>query len=171
MRRLNDPVYRHRPQQFLADAVLVAIACALAFVLRFVDAGGIPERYRTLLWQSIAFVALGKALIFTLLGLHQKWWRYFGPGDFPAILRAVALASAALVVVFTVAPAVRRRPAAVDRDLGLHPDHRLLAGARIVTPPRGSSGPSKAAREPQATRVADRRRRRRAARWSSARCS
>ena len=45
MRRLNHPAYRHRAQQFLADAVLVAIAWALAFVLRFVDAGGIPERY------------------------------------------------------------------------------------------------------------------------------
>ena len=102
MRRLNHPAYRHRAQQFLADAVLVAIAWALAFVLRFVDAGGIPERYEEMLWQSIAFVAIGKALIFTLLGLHSKWWRYFLTRDFPALLRATALASAALVVVFTV---------------------------------------------------------------------
>src|SRR4029453_3161876 len=102
MRRLTHPAYRHRALQFAADAVLAAAAFALAFVLRFLDVGGIPERYQDMLWQSIAFVALGKALIFPLLGLHSKWWRYFLTRDFPALLRATALGTAALVVVFTV---------------------------------------------------------------------
>jgi FlaA1/EpsC-like NDP-sugar epimerase len=104
VQRLNDPVYRHRLLQFLADAVVAALAFFLAFQLRFLDeAGGIPDRYWTLLWGSIAFVALGKAIIFTALGLNQRWWRYFYLRDFPMILRAVAVASAVLVVVFTVA--------------------------------------------------------------------
>ena len=104
MQRLNDPVYRHRLLQFLADAVVAALAFFLAFQLRFLDeAGGIPDRYWTLLWGSIGFVALGKAIIFTALGLNQRWWRYFYLRDFPMILRAVAVASAVLVVVFTVA--------------------------------------------------------------------
>ena len=104
MQRLNDPVYRHRMVQFLADAAVSALAFFLAFQFRFLDvAGGIPDRYWTLLWGSIGFVALGKAIIFTALGLNHKWWRYFGFGDFPLILRAVAIASASLVVVFTVA--------------------------------------------------------------------
>ena len=68
MRRFTHPAYRHRALQFLADAVLAAIAFALAFFLRFLDAGEIPERYVDMLSQSVAFVALGKALIFTLLG-------------------------------------------------------------------------------------------------------
>ncbi|MGH2993496.1 MAG: polysaccharide biosynthesis protein [Solirubrobacterales bacterium] len=101
---MKDPVYRHRMVQFIADAAVAALAFFLAFQFRFLDvAGGIPERYWTVLWGSIGFVALGKALIFTALGLNQKWWRYFGFGDFPLILRAVAIASAVLVVVFTVA--------------------------------------------------------------------
>jgi FlaA1/EpsC-like NDP-sugar epimerase len=104
VQRLNDPVYRHRLLQFLADAVVAALAFFLAFQLRFLDeAGGIPDRYWTLLWGSIGFVALGKAIIFTALGLNQRWWRYFYLRDFPMILRAVAVASAVLVVVFTVA--------------------------------------------------------------------
>jgi len=104
VQRLNDPVYRHRLLQFLADAVVAALAFFLAFQLRFLDeAGGIPHRYWTLLWGSIGFVALGKAIIFTALGLNQRWWRYFYLRDFPMILRAVAVASAVLVVVFTVA--------------------------------------------------------------------
>ncbi len=103
MRRLNDPVYRHRLVQFLADAAVAAVAFFLAFQFRFADvSGGIPDRYLTLLWGSIGFVALGKAILFTALGLNQKWWRYFGFGDFPLILRTVALATAVLVVVFTV---------------------------------------------------------------------
>ncbi|MGH2961522.1 MAG: polysaccharide biosynthesis protein, partial [Solirubrobacterales bacterium] len=101
---MKDPVYRHRLVQFLADAAVAAVAFFLAFQFRFLDvAGGIPERYWTMLWGSIAFVALGKAIVFTALGLNHKWWRYFGFGDFPLILRAVAIASAVLVVVFTVA--------------------------------------------------------------------
>jgi FlaA1/EpsC-like NDP-sugar epimerase len=133
MRRLNHPAYRHRALQFLADAVLAAAAFALAFVLRFVDAGGIPERYEEMLLQSIAFVAIGKALIFTLLGLHSKWWRYFLTRDFPALLRATALASAALVVVFTVLqPFDDNLPRSiVIFDFILTTG--LLAGARIVT--------------------------------------
>ena len=104
VKRLNDPVYRHRALQFIADAVIAALAFFLAFQLRFLDvAGGIPDRYWTVLWGSIGFVALGKAVIFTALGLNDKWWRYFYLRDFPQILRAVAVASAVLIVVFTVA--------------------------------------------------------------------
>jgi FlaA1/EpsC-like NDP-sugar epimerase len=104
VQRLNDPVYRHRLVQFLADATVAAIAFLLAFQLRFLDVqGGIPDRYLTILWGSIGLVALGKAVIFSALGLNQKWWRYFYLRDFPLILRAVAVASAVLIAVFTVA--------------------------------------------------------------------
>ena len=133
MSRFTHPAYRHRALQFLADAVLAAIAFALAFVLRFIDAGEIPERYVDMLVASVAFVALGKAVIFTMLGLHDKWWRYFLTRDFPSLIRATALASAALVVVFTVlSPFDDNLPRSVvvfDFILTLG----LLAGARIIT--------------------------------------
>jgi FlaA1/EpsC-like NDP-sugar epimerase len=133
MRRLTHPAYRHRALQFLADAGLAAIAFALAFFLRFIDTGEIPERYVEMLTASVAFVALGKAIIFTLMGLHAKWWRYFLTRDFPALLRATALASAALVVVFTVlSPFDDNLPrSVVVFDFILTTG--LLAGARIVT--------------------------------------
>jgi FlaA1/EpsC-like NDP-sugar epimerase len=102
--RLVNPVYRHRVLQMAADAALAALAFFLAFQLRFLDVpNGIPERYSTMLWTSIAFVAVGKVLIFDVFGLHQKWWRYYGLSDLWLILRAVAAASAALLIVFTVA--------------------------------------------------------------------
>jgi FlaA1/EpsC-like NDP-sugar epimerase len=100
--RLSDPVYRRRALQFVADAVLVAMAFALAFVLRFIDVPfGIPDRYLTMLAETVAFVAVGKAIIFGLFGLHKKWWRYFQLPDMWPVVRAAAVASGILVAIFT----------------------------------------------------------------------
>ena len=72
-RRLLDPVYGRRALEFVADALLAAAAFALAFKLRFLDVpGGIPERYEAMLAGSIVFVALGKALVIELFGLHSS---------------------------------------------------------------------------------------------------
>src|SRR4051795_9567233 len=99
-----DPVYRHRALEFGADAVLAAVAFGLAFVLRFLDVPiGIPHRYLTMLAGSIAFVAIGKAIVFEVMGLHRKWWRYFQLPDMWPVVRAAAVASAILVAVFTLA--------------------------------------------------------------------
>ncbi len=104
MNRLRSPVLRHRIIQLVADAVLAALAFYLAFEIRFIDEpGGIPDRYVTMLTGSIVFVALGKTLVFSLLGLHQKWWRYFNVGDIWAVLRGCAVASALLIAVFVIA--------------------------------------------------------------------
>ena len=46
---------------------------------------GVPPRYEDILWGSIAFVAVGKALVFTFLGMHRKWWRYFALRDFGVV--------------------------------------------------------------------------------------
>jgi len=103
MHRLNHPVYRNRVLQVVADALLVALAFYLAFRLRFLDdARGLPPRYETLFVQSVAFVAIGKVAVFAAFGLYQKWWRYVSGRDFLTIVRAVAVASALLVVLFTV---------------------------------------------------------------------
>jgi FlaA1/EpsC-like NDP-sugar epimerase len=97
-----DPAYRGRAMQFVADALLAALAFTLAFELRFLDAsGGLPDRYWTMLVGSVAFVAIGKAMVFGALGLHRKWWRYFNSSDLWPLLRAVAIASGLLVAVFT----------------------------------------------------------------------
>src|SRR6185295_13816647 len=99
-----DHVYGRRFLKFGADALLAAAAFALAFNLRFLDAsGGIPDRYWTMLTGTIVFVALGKAAMFSLLGLHQKWWRYFQLPDLWPIVRAAAVTSGLLVAVFTLA--------------------------------------------------------------------
>ena len=104
MNRLRAPVLRHRIFQLAADAALAALAFYLAFEIRFLDEpGGIPDRYVTMLTGSIAFVAIGKTIIFSLLGQHQKWWRYFNIGDIWSVLRACAVASAVLIAIFVLA--------------------------------------------------------------------
>ncbi len=104
MDRLRAPVIRHRALQLAADAALAGLAFYLAFQLRFFDTlTGMPPRYSDMLWGSIVFVALGKTVLFSALGLHQKWWRYFNVGDSWAIVRASALASALMLAVFTLA--------------------------------------------------------------------
>jgi FlaA1/EpsC-like NDP-sugar epimerase len=148
MHRLNHPVYRSRSLQVAADALLVALAFFLAFRLRFLDdTGGIPDRYQTLLWQSMFFVVVGKLIVFAAFGLYQKWWRYVTGGDFAGILRAVAVSSAILVVTFTVVQPfddnLPRSVAVMDFLLTL----TLVAGARLAVrliverPSRGSRVP------------------------------
>jgi FlaA1/EpsC-like NDP-sugar epimerase len=133
MSRVRDPVYRRRALQFVADAVLAAAAFALAFKLRFLDAsGGIPDRYWTMLTGAVAFVAVGKAMVFTVLGLHGKWWRYFQLPDLWPVVRAAAIASGLLVAVFTLAKpyaySIPRSIVVFDFLLTIF----LLGGARLA---------------------------------------
>jgi FlaA1/EpsC-like NDP-sugar epimerase len=132
-RRVVDPVFRRRVLQFVADAALAAVAFALAFQLRFLDAsGGIPPRYETMLVGSIAFVALGQALVFEVLGQHQKWWRYFRLPDLWPLVRAALVATALTVLVFTIA---KPYPDALPRSVAVF-DFLLLTvlcgGARLL---------------------------------------
>jgi FlaA1/EpsC-like NDP-sugar epimerase len=132
MRRLNHPVYRNRVLQVLADAALVALAFYLAFRLRFLDSRGVPHRYDVLFAQAVGFVVVGKVAVFAVFGLYQKWWRYVSGRDFLLIVRAVAVASAVLVVAFTVlrpfAHNLPRSVAVMDFILTL----LLVTGARLA---------------------------------------
>src|SRR6478672_715265 len=148
MRRLNHPVYRNRVLQIAADAVLCALAFFLAFQLRFLDdPHGWPHRYEVLFAQSVGFVVAGKLIVFAAFGLYQKWWRYVSGRDFLTIVRAVAVASALLVVIFAVAkPFGHTLPRSVEvMDFLL--TLLLITGARLAVrliverPSRGSRLP------------------------------
>jgi FlaA1/EpsC-like NDP-sugar epimerase len=133
MQRLRDPVYRRRALEFAADAVLCAIAFGLAFFLRFLDDGGrIPDRYVTMLAGSVAFVAIAKSLVLELLGQHHQWWRYFRLPDLWPLFRALAVASALLVLVFVL---VEPYPDSLPRSVVIFDfilSCALLGGARLA---------------------------------------
>jgi len=112
------------------DAVLVAAAYYLAFALRFDS--GIPARYEELLVTTIPFVAVGKVVVFALLGLYHKVWRFVDQRDLEAIVRAVVVASLLLVgLLFLLAPGHADPPRGV-----LALDFLLtlagIAGARLL---------------------------------------
>ena len=120
---------------------------------------------------SIAFVALGKALVFELLGLHQQWWRYFRLPDLWPLVRALAVASAAD------GRSSSRSPSRSTTACRARSCLRLPALARPRSAAPGSRGRSLAER-PARRRARARARARcsssapaRAARWSSASCS
>jgi FlaA1/EpsC-like NDP-sugar epimerase len=148
MHRLNHPVYRNRVGQIAADAVLVALAYFLAFQLRFLDdPHGWPHRYEILFAQSVGFVVAGKLVVFAAFGLYNKWWRYVSGRDFALIFRAVAVASAILVIAFAVIkPFAHTLPRSVEvEDFVL--TLILIAGARLLVrliverPSRGARVP------------------------------
>jgi FlaA1/EpsC-like NDP-sugar epimerase len=132
MRRLNHPVYRNRVLQVCADGALVALAFYLAFRLRFLDQNDLPHRYWVLFAQSIGFVIALKLIVFAAFGMYQKWWRYVSGRDFLQIVRAVTVASAILVVAFTVlrpfAHNLPRSVAVMDFLITL----MLITGARLA---------------------------------------
>jgi FlaA1/EpsC-like NDP-sugar epimerase len=148
MSRLNHPVYRGRVMQVAADAALVALAYFLAFQLRFLDdPHGWPHRYEVLFTQTVGFVIVGKLAIFAAFGLYQKWWRYVSGRDFMLIFRAVAVASAILVVLFAVAkPFSHTLPRSVEvmdfvLSLGLIAGARLAVRLILERPSRGARLP------------------------------
>src|SRR4051812_4513385 len=100
--RTASSVMARRLIQAALDACLIALAYLLAFVLRFDPR--IPTRYDTLLVESIAFVVVGKLIVFWGFGLYHKLWRFTDGKDFEAIVRAVVVASFALVVTFFLIP-------------------------------------------------------------------
>ncbi len=133
MTRLADPVLRRRALEFGADALLCAVAFALAFLLRFLDDGGqIPDRYVTMLVGSVAFVGIGKSLVLELLGQHHQWWRYFRLPDLWPLFRSLAIASALLVLVFVL---VKPYPDSLPRSVVIFDfilSCALLGGARLA---------------------------------------
>jgi FlaA1/EpsC-like NDP-sugar epimerase len=148
MRRLNHPVYRNRVLQLVADGALVALAFYLAFRLRFLDdPNGLPDRYQTLFAQSVGFVVIANLIVFAAFGLYQKWWRYVSGRDFLPIVRAVTVASAIVVIAFTVLQpfeySLPRSVAVMDFLLTL----MLVTGARLAVrlvverPSRGARAP------------------------------
>jgi FlaA1/EpsC-like NDP-sugar epimerase len=134
--------------QVAADAALVALAYFLAFQLRFLDdPHGWPHRYEVLFTQTVGFVIVGKLAIFAAFGLYQKWWRYVSGRDFMLIFRAVAVASAILVVLFAVAkPFSHTLPRSVEvmdfvLTLGLIAGARLAVRLILERPSRGARLP------------------------------
>jgi FlaA1/EpsC-like NDP-sugar epimerase len=103
-RRLRSaavPLHRHSLPQLAIDGALVAAAYVIAYRLRF-DAG-VPEKYDRLRDATLWWVVVVALVVFTLLRLEVKQWRYTGHRDYAAVVQAVAATAIALPVYIAVA--------------------------------------------------------------------
>ena len=89
--RIESSVALRRAVQAFIDACMVALAYSMAYVLRFDPS--IPHRYQVLLFESAAFVVVGKVAVFALFRLYHRLWRFVDQQDFEQILKAVVTAS------------------------------------------------------------------------------
>jgi FlaA1/EpsC-like NDP-sugar epimerase len=128
--RLTSSVNLRRLGQMGVDAVLIAAAYYLAFVLRF-DAG-VPERYADLFVGTVAFVVPVKLTLFAAFGLYSKLWRFVDQTDFESIVKAVVVSSFVLIgLLFLLSPTDADPPRgviALDFLLTL----ALVIGARFL---------------------------------------
>ncbi|HSC92789.1 MAG TPA: nucleoside-diphosphate sugar epimerase/dehydratase [Gaiellaceae bacterium] len=123
------PIGRHRLWQLAADGVLVAAAWYLAFRVRF-DPLDVPVYYEDYVaWTTIALVVALKLAVFTVTGIHHRWWRYVSTRDMWGIVRGVTAASLLVYLVFYFAPLNDLR---VPRGIALL-DWMLLLGFVAVS--------------------------------------
>ncbi len=99
-RRLRSaalPLHRHSIVQLVVDAALVALAYFLAYRLRFDQSVGVPARFQDLLETTLPWVVVLALVVFTLLRIEQKQWRYVTQRDYSGLLQAVVLLTLAVV--------------------------------------------------------------------------
>src|SRR4051794_33435777 len=123
-RRLRSaavPLHRHSLLQLAIDGALVAAAFYLSFRLRF-DAG-VPDKYDRLFGATIPWVVVAGLVVFTLLRLEVKQWRYTGHRDYLAVVEAVAVVTLVLAgfiaIVHPVTVASRAGAVAVTAPTGV----------------------------------------------------
>jgi FlaA1/EpsC-like NDP-sugar epimerase len=115
----------------LVDGVLVALAWVPAFYLRFDD--GIPARYQDLLTSTLLPVVVGSVVIFALGGMHQRWWRYFGRAEYRGVLRAVVLATGAVIAYIALLHPVQYTPGAGAKQVAVSAPAGVIALFFLLT--------------------------------------
>src|ERR1700737_3913800 len=87
--------HRHAFAQLAVDGGLIALAWYLAFLARFDT--HVPARYDALRDQTLAPMVLGSLAVLYLFGLYVKQWRYLTRRDYDMLIRAVIVATVAVV--------------------------------------------------------------------------
>ncbi len=131
------PLHRHSLAQLAVDAGLVALAYHLAYRLRFDQSIGVPDRYQRLLEQTLPWVVVLALVVFTLLRIEQKQWRYLTQRDYSGVLQSVVLLTLGLIGVVALAEPVSYRGANLSIPTGVLALFSLLSllfvgGVRFV---------------------------------------
>ena len=91
---------RHRLWQVAVDALLIAVAWYATYEVGF-------QIQRNPGWnaywkQTILIVVVIKLVCLAGFGAYNKWWRYLSLRDIMALLRAIGIASIALLIVLSI---------------------------------------------------------------------
>ena len=113
------PLHWHSLGQLAVDAGLVALAYYLAYRLRFDQSIGTPARYQDLMEATIGWVAGLAVVIFALLRIDQKQWRYLTQRDLSGVLQSVVLLTLALIGVVAVVEPVTFRGSTLTIPTGV----------------------------------------------------
>src|SRR5664279_1508367 len=115
---------RHRLWQVAVDAVLVAVAWYGTYVVGFqIQRNPGWDAY----WkQTILIVIAIKVVCLAGFGAYNKWWRYLSLRDLNALLRAVAVASIALLVAFSIVK--------FPRGVTIHPEASAGQTKQLAAP-------------------------------------
>ena len=106
-------VRHRRPLVMAVHALLVAVAYAIGFLLRF-DGPVPPDAVQAFQLTVMPLVVIRLAA-FALFGMHRGFWRHFGHHDLVSLAKAVALGT----VIFTLALLVGGRLGPVPRSVVL----------------------------------------------------
>ncbi len=103
---------RHRrPLVLAAHAVLVLVAYAVAFLLRF--DGPVPDDSVHAFKVTVMALVVIRLAVFVFYGMHRGFWRHFGHHDLVALMKAVGAGS----VLFTLALVAGGRLGSVPRSV------------------------------------------------------
>ena len=147
--RVRSPFNRHAVWQIAADAAIIALAWALAWLLRFDQ--GLPVYYdRYLDWQMILIVVAIQLTVFALSGFYNRWWRYVSTRDMWSALRGVCARLARHVPdlhAVRVPPCARAEGGLVHRPAPLPRVRGGLAPARPDADRTAAPGPGRGPRQ------------------------
>jgi len=92
-------LHKRRILEVLVDVVLICLAYASSFALRF--DGLVPQEHLQVLARSLPLVISLKLAVFASFGLYSGVWRYVGMRDLIGILKAVTLGSVLTITAMT----------------------------------------------------------------------
>jgi FlaA1/EpsC-like NDP-sugar epimerase len=96
IRSAAPSVHRFALVQLAVDGLLVALAYAIAYRLRFDGAIGLPPRYEDLRDATLIPLVGGALIVFALFGLYGKSWRYLTGSDYVQVGYAAGVATLVL---------------------------------------------------------------------------
>jgi FlaA1/EpsC-like NDP-sugar epimerase len=78
-------------------------------------------------------VVVGSVVIFALGGMYQRWWRYFGRADYRGVLRAVVLATGAVIAYIALLHPVQYTPVAGAKEVAVSAPAGVIALFFLLT--------------------------------------